>query len=412
MEQIRTLGRADRFSAIMKKPSGYHRLFALWAIAALLSVPMMVRGQGRQVVVADKQTHEPIAHASIYTKINGKFQSATTDDLGRAVVRFAFSRLTFSHLNYETATVSSLPDTLFLQPKAYMTGEVVVEDREPQWIRALLKRFVKKHKRAYFSLPQDMEYSYQTQSIGERSFYRFLSSGLLRMKNNDDNHFWLSQKEGTIISVDTTKLTDVANMRRMLYEDFVSELDMDFIREHKFAVNDEYSGKRNVVELAFRWKDDARQDHGRIVIDSAECRILEVTRTMGLKYNKKHRVSGMLLAMSWALTGYQIVAWDTNYHVVYKDFWGNMLPAAIDYKFFFNEHESRPDASDREYYAATGGGFSNMEASMTLSASNGTNGEEEWKRLPKSWYIKMVSDEERQEKIALAHLPAVFKLYE
>ena len=70
----------------------------------LISALAALTTQAQQrVVVADEDTHEPIAQASIYTKENGKFNSAISDDQGEAVVDFPFRRLTFSHLNYETS---------------------------------------------------------------------------------------------------------------------------------------------------------------------------------------------------------------------------------------------------------------------------------------------------------------------
>ena len=55
----------------------------------ILTVMLALSTHAQQrVVVADNVTHEPIAQASIYTKENGKFNSAISNDQGVAVVNF------------------------------------------------------------------------------------------------------------------------------------------------------------------------------------------------------------------------------------------------------------------------------------------------------------------------------------
>ena len=213
------------------RPEGMIRpLILLFAVLMALSVHAQ-----RHVVVADKDTHEPIPQASIYTKENGVFHSAISNDMGEAVIHFNFRRLTFSHLNYERKVLTSLPDTIFLTPRYRETAEVVVRNIEPKWIREKLKQVVKTKEKVYFSKPRVLSYDYQTQSIDRNSYYAYQSKGLMQMKSLDHDHYSLSQTEGHIVSVDSTQLTDVANLRRMLYEDFVEELDGGFIRSHPFG---------------------------------------------------------------------------------------------------------------------------------------------------------------------------------
>ncbi|MBR5656123.1 MAG: hypothetical protein IKW98_05505 [Prevotella sp.] len=381
----------------------------LTIILAFLSLD--VYGQ-RKCVVVDAKTFEPIAHASLYAKDRQVFNSAVTDINGETIIKFPFRQLTISHLNYEKMVIKSLPDTIFLVPRSYMTGEVTVRSQEPAWIRPLLKRFVKNKDRNYFNKKSVLEYQYTTQSIAGTNYYKYDSQGLLRMRDPDSLKFSILQTDGTITSVDSTHLTDVANMRRMLYEDFVTEFDNDFIRNHKFAVNEEFKGNsKNEIELYFRMEKQ-NADHGHFVIDTARLVVLSAHRVSSLKYNENHRVSAFMLSMARLLTGYKITDWDTNYHVTYQEIDGNFLPKDIQFKFYYVAKERYPDKNEEEYNAKTGGGFTNMEAEMKLSPTVNEPLESNWLMLPQSWYIKYSTDKSREYEIKLANLPAKFILFD
>ena len=378
-------------------------------LLALLSLD--VYGQ-RKCVVVDEKTLEPIAHASLYAKDRQTFNSAITDINGQTIIKFPFRQLTISHLNYEKMVIKSLPDTIFLVPRSYMTGEVTVRSQEPAWIRPLLKKFVKNKNRIYFNKKRVLEYQYTTQSIAGSNYYKYDSQGFLRMRDPDSLKFSIFQTNGTITSVDSTHLTDVANMRRMLYEDFVTEFDNDFIKNHKFAVNEEFKGNsKNEVELYFRLG-KGNSDHGHFVIDTARCIILSAHRISSLKYNESQRVSAFMLSMAKLLTGYKITDWDTNYHVTYQEIDGNFLPNDIQFKFYYVAKERYPDKDEEEYNAKTGGGFTNMEAEMKLSPTANEPSEPSWLMLPQSWYIRYSTDKSREYEIQLANLPAKFILFD
>ena len=366
----------------------------------------------RKCVVVDKKTLEPVMHASLYSKENQKFNSAITDIDGQVVIKFPFRQLTISHLNYEKMVIRSLPDTIFLVPKSYMTGEVTIQAQEPAWIRPLLKRFVKTKKHKYFNQSCVLAYDYTTRSIAGNNYYKYDSQGFMRMRDPDSLKFAFHQTNGIITSVDSTRLTDVANMRRMLYEDFVTEFDNDFIRNHKFAVNEEFKGcSKNEVELVFRLE-KTTADHGYFVIDTARCVILSASRVSAVKYNASHRVSSFMLSMANLLSGYKITDWDTDYHVNYQEFNGNLVPENIRFKFYFLAKERFVDVNDEEYNAKTGGGFTNMEAEMSLSPTASLPYEPTWVMLPQSWYIRYSTDKTRAYEIELANLPAEFKLFD
>lgn len=374
---------------------------------------MALSAQAQQrLVVADKVTHKPIAQASIYTKENGVFHSAISNDHGVAVIDFHFTRLTFSHLNYERSVVTSLSDTIFLTPRYRETAEVIVRNVEPKWIREKLRKVAKTKWKVYFSHPRVLCYDYQTQSIDRHSYYSFQSKGLMQMKSFDHDHYSLSQTEGHIISVDSTKLTDVANLRRMLYEDFVDELDGSFIHSHRFSVNGEFeSDNKNELELVFRSKYH-EDDRGRIVIDTARCVIRSAYRITGTETNKSERMSRVLLAFAKAISGYRIDKWNRTYHVRYTELPdGTMYPSDVSYKCYLEGYDREDDPVVKEYEEQSGGGFPNMEATLHLSAPSYLPDSIAWVQLPGSWYLRLSSNKERQQEISLSHLPAVFNIY-
>lgn len=382
------------------------------ALTVIMSFLFLATYGQKRCVVVDKKTLEPVMHASLYSKENHQFNSAITDIDGLVTVKFPFRQLTISHLNYEKMIVKSLPDTIFLIPKSYMTGEVTIQAQEPAWIRPMLKRFVKTKKHKYFNKTCVLGYDYTTRSIAGSSYYKYDSQGLMRMRDPDSLKFAFHQTNGIITSVDSTRLTDVANMRRMLYEDFVTEFDNDFIRNHKFAVNEEFKGNsNNEVELVYRLE-KTTADHGHFVIDTARCVILSATRVSAVKYNASHRVSPFMLSMANLLSGYKITDWDTDYHVNYQEVNGNLVPENIRFKFYFLAKERFVDPNDEEYNAKTGGGFTNMEAEMKLSPIANAPSDPIWMMLPQSWYVRYSTDKSRAYEIDLANLPAQFVLFD
>ena len=79
-------------------------------------------------------------------------------------------------------------------------------------------------------------------------------------------------------------------------------------------------------------------------------------------------------------------------------------------KFYFKSKERIMDDGEREYLKETGNGFANMEAVLRIVPIRSVPAEWDWKSLPKSWYIRFNSDEDRAMEIELSHLPADFTL--
>ncbi len=374
-----------------------------------LLFPCVLQAQ-RQCVVVDAVSHSPVAHASLYAKYGGKFRAAITDSGGRAVVSFPFRRLTVSHLNYEKRQLTSVPDTVWLLPKSYVTSEVVVTSKEPAWIRPMLKRFVKNKGKLYLNRIENVGYDYVSQSIDTNRVYRYHSKGTMLLPSPKSNRYFMYQREGVVYSADTMRLTDTGNLRRILYEDFVANFDNGFIRNHRFFVNGDYVGKANEVQLVFR-NPKHPDDRGSFVIDTARCVVLRASGFAGLQYNLVTRVSKLDYRLCRFLTGYNIDEWTVDYHVEYQCYGGNWFIGQAGYKIDMHAFSTRPDHSEDEFHRQTAGGWGHMEATLSFSPHPPSESlaSDEWLKLPPSWYIGMPSDTNQENEISLSNLPSEWR---
>ena len=372
------------------------------------------RAQTVNVVVADADTRQPVAHASLYTKENGRFRSCISNEDGLAHVNFSCQRISVSHLNYEKRTLRMpLPDTILLQPRFLQKAEVVVTNKEPEWIRRCLKQVVKQKQRHYFSHNGVLQFGYFTQSLGTNNIYRCNMTGLLRTLSSVNEEWSIVADTVAITASDSTRLTDTANLRRMLYEDFMADLDKRFISDHRFSHNPDYKGRNdNEVELRFRLK-HGTDDRGWMILDTMRCVVLSAERTTGTKTNRQERINAMMYAMA-RVFGYHIDTWTRHYHVDYAERDdGTLYPANVRYKMYYAGHDGSNDKQQKEFHEQTGGGFPNMEATLTLKPSDEEPDDyDQWLDLPPSWYIAFHSDKERQKEIDLSNLPATFNLFE
>ena len=379
--------------------------FLVIMLFALLPLHTLA-GTGRKVVVADAPSRQPIAHASLWAKEGGKFHAAITDEQGCAIVSFPFQRLTVSHLNYEKRRISLLTDTIWLKPKSFVTPEVVVKAKEPAWIRPMLKRFVKNKDKLYLNHADTVAYDYTSQSINTGSVYRYHSKGLLRLTASPGNRYRFAQREGIIYSPDSLRLTDTNNLRRILYEDFVADFDAAFVRNHRFFVNGDYTGKANEVQLVYR-NPKRSDDHGSFVIDTARCVILRANSYRGLQSNLAAKVGKARYKLFHALTGYTIDGWTVDYHVEYQCRRGNWYIRQAGYKIDVHAYTSQSLDKWDEFHQKTGDGWGHMEATLMLTPSieSGQAGDE-WLTLPRSWYIGMPYETSEENEITLSNLPA------
>ncbi len=398
-----------------------HMVDHLWyGCRGLLLITLLLTGlshgqaQRRTVVVADAMTRQPIAHASLYTKENGRFRSCISDETGKAVVAFDFRRLTLSHLNYEQRVVSRLTDTLFMEPRYQQMSEVVVTSEEPEWIRRKLRQAVKTKEQAYFSVPSAEHFAYTTQSIGNNSLYRLQMTGMLQMKSRQHRRYALSADTARIVAADSTLLTDTSNLRRMLYEDFMAELDNAFIRQHRFYESADRKGcGDDDVRLRFRSKENSNDDRGWLIVDTARCIVRQASRYTGTKTNRRERTDAFLYGFA-RLMGYHIDRWTRDYYVGYAERSdGTLYPAEVRYKFYYAGRDYTSDKRSKEFSEQTGGGFPNMEATLLLTPAVAAPTDSTlWMELPPSWYIAYMTDADRRKEIELSNLPARFTLYD
>ena len=365
------------------------------------------------MVVADAVTREPVERASLYAKEGGRFRAAISDEQGVAQVSFAFRRLPVSHLNYESKQLRSLPDTIWLKPRYRVTAEVVVTNKEPAWIGEKLREVVKTKQQRYFSRRDTLPMRYRTTSLDQRSMYRYDLTGWLRTLGRDDKLYAMAVDSSIVSASDSTTLTDVANLRRMLYEDFVAELDRGFISGHRWAEDPDYEGRsRGEVELVFRSK-HRTDDRGRLVLDTARCVILQAYRFTGTETNRHERVPKVLYAMAQMLTGYKIEKWSRHYRVKYGERSdGTLYARAVEYKMYMETNDHDEDPEQQDYTQQTGGGFPNMEATLevgeaTKDVPHGLDAPPMYV-LPRPWYVRYATEGGRQEEVTLSHLPMQF----
>ena len=411
--------------------SGERHFSLLSPLSSLLFIILSFnRLSAQNIVVADAVTHQPVAHASLYTKEDGRFHSCVSNEQGVAHITFQWQRLTVSHLNYEQRILNQprtsennsrtpVPpyprtpekDTIFLQPRYRDVGQVVVTNREPEWIRRCLKKAVKQKDALYYGHEGYEHFEYHTQSLGTNSIYRMTLTGLLRHKSPTFKHYAIQPDTARIVAADSIRLTDTSNLRRMLYEDFMADLDNSFIRHHRFYANYEYRGQTpDEIELRFRSPKNA-DDHGTLVIDTLRCTIVKAYRHTGTKTNRQERIDGLMYRMAQVF-GYRIDTFIRDYRVSYAyraD--GTLYPAEVSYKLVYGGRDGDYDKTKEEFSEQTGGGFPNMEATLVLNEERKMKNEE-FVELPPSWYIKYNTDADRQKEIELSSLPATFSIYE
>ena len=384
-------------------------------LCLLILVATFGNAQNTTTVVADADTHDPIAYASLYTKEGSRFRSVISNTQGIANVPFQFQRLTVSHLNYERRIVRHLSDTLFLKPRYQSTGEVVVTNKEPEWIRRCLKQTVKRKTQNYFTHDGYEQVDYHTQSIGRNNIYRFHLTGLLRTKCPARKRYELyaDSTDAHIVAFDSTRLTDTQNLRRMLYEDFMEDLTRDFISNHRFFHYADYKGaSKDHVKLSFKAKHNT-DDRGWLILDTVRCVVLGAYHSTGTKTNRQERISTAMYMMA-RVYGYRIDTFTRDYRVSYAqrpD--GTLYPAEVRYKLYYAGRDGDSTKEEAEFSEQTGGGFPNMEATMTLTpTTTAAPDSAQWHELPPSWYVTFNTDSERQREVQLSNLPATFSFFD
>lgn len=364
------------------------------------SCPGMV-AQKRGVVV-DSETWRPVSGVSVYTDSVGKrLRGISTDALGRFSVPVGTRRVRFSHTSYKPLEVpgDALTDTVYMTPKNVQLSEVVVRDDEPRWIREALRRFLAARERNYRTVPKTMSYKYATCTYGKNGSvgdYRYTSEGNIMLQPLGSKELpKIDARENVVYSKDSTATGDFKNLRRMLQEDIVNEIDNRFIKEHRYWQNTDYAdADSNVVQIKFRSK-KFKLDEGYLVIDTLRNVILEGFRRSGRDYNLK-RLTPASVRNTLALFGvrYPVFDIEKRYRYVGKDdvFYPKESSCVVKQTWTYKDNRSTYDTQ-----ASVGYGD-------TLYPETG-----EWANLYGMHYLKMIGTQsDRDHDDCVNDLPFTF----
>ena len=361
-------------------------------------------GQSR-IVVCDATTKAPIPYTNAYKAEKGEYRGTATDEKGIATIDFSFQKLCISHVGYIQQTFTNTPDTVFLIPKENLLSEVVVSNAEPQWIRPFLKRFVENKKDKYRTATENFHYSYNTRNASDNSGYWFENSGIIRIPSSSTKtRFEIKPSKGYIHFKDSTAGCDFTNMKRMVYHDFVDEMDMKFIKHHKFQVNDAFNAEdKDVVQLYFKSIKYDKEDKGYMNVDTAKCIILSVIRDTGIGYNIDNNTNGFTRTTFNILTGWKYSKWIVNQKITYSEINGVYYPSLCRYKAYILAESEKGKYAGRK--------FDSFESEIIF---NQTNSQEEtgFFDLAEPWYMKIiVSKKERLAEEQLQNIPKEYILY-
>ena len=350
-------------------------------------------------VILDKQNLTPIPYASIHTNnSNGvrSTMSTMSNVSGKYTVDFTSDSLVFSHINYQSLTLSQaqLSDTIYLEPVSYMLNEVDVFGSEFPWIKQKLREALKAKEQLYKEQTRQKNYSYETRTLSDSSGYAFLSKGAVYQSKND---FYIQPTVNIIKYKDASAGNDFSNLRRMLYTDFMTDFSADFISDNSFSQNLSYKHTNpHAVQLLYYHKEN-ESDDGYVVIDTLKNAIIEVQYTNGTKSNIRKNNSATLLRVA-ASMGFHYETWITQRKDIYQEENGTHSLQYATYKLYM--------ATKTENKKVSSSYFISTEAKLTIS--NNTTSESNTQKfivLPKLSYIipiytkKMRLEEEALQKV-------------
>ena len=358
-----------------------------------------------KVLIYDAVSKAPIPYANVFKAEEGKFRGTTSDEKGVAIVNFPFRQLTVSHVSYASCTLNVLPDTVFLTSKERLLGEIVVGNAEPQWIRSFLEKFVLKKKSTYRAVRKNFNYSYQTRNTSDSSGYWFENTGVICVPATTEKRlFMVKPATGYIHFKDKTAGCDFANMKRMVYHDFVDELDGKFIKRHLFQVNDAFSSpNKNIVQLYFKSEKYGSEDKGYITVDTAQCQVLSVVRNMGLSYNVDNNTNSFTRSAFGLLMGWKYAKWVVQQSSTYHVSDAGCYLSSCRYKAYILAE------SKKGKYAGTK--FDSSEAEITFTPT-GDDIAPPILTLPEPWYMKLIiTRKERQIEEQLQGIEKEYVVY-
>lgn len=376
----------------------------LIALMLLIITGQLLMSQTKGIIV-DKETRKPIEFVSIYTKDGDKIFGAMSNERGEFNVNFSFQTLFFSHINYEKIEIvkSDLGDTVYLVPTNIVLNEVVVSNKQPQWLDRVLLKTVEQKTKKYQTSEKALSYTYETYTLTDSNGYAFKSKGNIvipQLKKNPQ--FQIDAQRNTIKYKDKTAGVDFSNLRRMLYDDFMSNFDIKFIKENNFSHNRSFENKNtNIIQLVFTSK-KFPDDEGYIVIDTLNNVVIEAEKNSGTDFNIKTQTSSILRNVA-AARGFHYNIWITKSNTKYIKIGQSYYISECKYKFYMKT-STKNKKVDAKY-------FTSIESKLYLD--NKINSEsKELKVIPKPYYlIAIMSKQMRLEEEALNKVPVSFEKF-
>lgn len=369
----------------------------------LLIVSMQSMMSQTKGVVVDITTRQPIPYVSIYTKNTESVLGSMSNEQGQFSINFSFNTLFLSHINYEKIEIKKeyVRDTIYLTPASILLNEVVVNNRQPQWINSVLSRVIKDKEKNYQTLEKTLSYKYETYTLIDSNGYAFKSKGNIefpKMKKNAQ--FKIDAQSNTIKYKDKTAGVDFSNFRRMLYNDFISGFDNKFIKEYNFRQNSSFINEdKNIIQLVFTSK-KYQDDEGYIVLDTLKNVIIEAEKNSGTEFNIKTQTTAILRNAA-ASRGFNYDTWITKSNTKYTKIGQSYYISECKYKFYMKS-TTKNKKVDTKY-------FTSIESKLFIS-NKIEKASTVFKVIPKPYYlIAIMSKQMRLEEEALNKVPVSFE---
>jgi len=379
--------------------------FILIGFILLTLTSQLVMAQTKGVVV-DKESRQPIPYVSIYTKVGDKVYGAMSNEQGEFSIDFTFQTLYLSHINYLKTEIfkSNLSDTIYLVPTTALLREIVISNKQPKWINPVLMKVVERKAQNYQLSEKMFSYNYQTYTLNDSNGYAFKSNGNLgipQLKKN--SQYKIDARNNTIKYKDKTAGPDFSNLKRMLYDDFVTTMDSKFIKENDFTLDGSFADKNShIVQLNFASKKYKDFD-GYLVVDTLNSVILEVERSSGTDYNIKNQTSSFLRNLISSRAGFTYNTWITKNSTKYTKTGQAYYISECNYKFYMKT-TTKTRKVDRKY-------FTSIESKLDLGNEIKTKNTE-LKVIPKPYYLVLIMTKQmKQEEESFNKVPVNFEKF-
>ena len=371
-------------------------------ILLLITMTQQMLMAQTKAVIVDKSTREPISFVSIYAKNGKSILGTVSDEFGKFEIKFPFHSLFFSHINYSKIEINKdkINDTIYLTPITILLNEVVITNKQPQWIKKILYDVVKQKNKNYQNTTQKMSYNYNTYTLADSSGYAFQSKGFLEVPLSSKNeNFRIVAADNMVQFKDRTAGPDFMNLRRMLYDDFIKKFDHKFINKCTFKENHLFENKDlNLVQLIFK-SENHKDDNGYMIIDTLNKVIVEFERKSGTEFNVKNQTS-ILYRNYAALAGFHYNEWQTLIRIKYSKMNGSYQLSDCKYKFYMKSTNKR-NKINQTYFSSTESQLKLVKTERSLKGN--------WIILPKPLYIGIVTKQSRLSEAALQKVSLKFE---